>query len=151
MAQACRWGRQAYSHVHQPGGERLGIFSDPSLTSKLDPDSVQHQGCPADIHATHPFLVTALPLPQVSSGRYQRHFMDGDGCVLSLAFPGGGRMPRFRNRYVRTSGFVAEQVRHSSSCDRPRATNQALPRMGIVLTPPDPPARSPTSLSSGLV
>lgn len=47
---------------------------------------------------------------QVANQRYQRHHLDGDGCVLSLAFPGGGRMPRFINKYVRTKGFLAEQV-----------------------------------------
>lgn len=47
---------------------------------------------------------------QVADRRYQRHHLDGDGCVFSLAFPGGGRMPRFVNKYVRTEGFVAEQA-----------------------------------------
>jgi len=46
---------------------------------------------------------------QIGHERYQRHYLDGDGCVLSLAFPGGGRMPRFSNKYVRTKGFMAEQ------------------------------------------
>jgi all-trans-8'-apo-beta-carotenal 15,15'-oxygenase len=47
---------------------------------------------------------------QVANTKYQRHFMDGDGCMFSLSFPGGGRMPHFRNRYIRTAGFVAEQA-----------------------------------------
>jgi carotenoid cleavage dioxygenase-like enzyme len=48
-------------------------------------------------------------------GDHERHFMDGDGCVLSLSFPGGGAMPRFANKYVRTKGFVEEQASASDS------------------------------------
>ncbi|KAJ9506085.1 hypothetical protein QJQ45_016616 [Haematococcus lacustris] len=50
------------------------------------------------------------PGMQVGRERYQRHFMDGDGCVLALMFPGQGAAPHFSNRYVRTPGFVQEQA-----------------------------------------
>lgn len=36
-----------------------------------------------------------------------RHFLDGDGCVLKLAFPGNGAAPRLTTRFVRTAGYVA--------------------------------------------
>ncbi len=50
-----------------------------------------------------------LPLPlQVSNPRYKRHHFDGDGMVLSLAFREGRAY--WRNRFVRTKGFVEEQV-----------------------------------------
>ncbi|GLC46483.1 hypothetical protein PLESTB_000331500 [Pleodorina starrii] len=45
---------------------------------------------------------------QVDNPRYQRHTFDGDGMVLSLAFREGRAY--FRNRYVRTEGFVQEQA-----------------------------------------
>ncbi|KAG2452616.1 hypothetical protein HYH02_002853 [Chlamydomonas schloesseri] len=44
---------------------------------------------------------------QVSNPRYQRHTLDGDGMVFSLAFKDGQAF--FRNRFVRTEGFKAEQ------------------------------------------
>ncbi|KAG2446058.1 hypothetical protein HXX76_000660 [Chlamydomonas incerta] len=44
---------------------------------------------------------------QVSNPRYQRHTLDGDGMVFSLAFKQGQAF--FRNRFVRTEGFKAEQ------------------------------------------
>lgn len=50
------------------------------------------------------------PALQIANSRYQRHWLDGDGCVMSVAFPGGGAPPRFKNKYVRTAGFVAEQA-----------------------------------------
>jgi len=37
------------------------------------------------------------------------HPFDGDGCPVSICFPGGGAPPRFRNAFVRTPGFVEEQ------------------------------------------
>lgn len=46
--------------------------------------------------------------PQVSNPRYRRHTLDGDGMVFSLAFKEGQAF--FRNRFVRTEGFKAEQV-----------------------------------------
>lgn len=48
--------------------------------------------------------------PQVADPRFPRHTFDGDGMVLSLAFSGDGRA-FFRNKFVRTKGFLAEQVR----------------------------------------
>ncbi|KAG2494565.1 hypothetical protein HYH03_007331 [Edaphochlamys debaryana] len=45
---------------------------------------------------------------QVTNPRYRRHTLDGDGMVFSLAFSGGRAY--FRNRFVRTQGFVAEQA-----------------------------------------
>ncbi len=45
---------------------------------------------------------------QVTNRNYQRHAFDGDGLVCSFAFKGGRVF--FRNKYVRTKGFVAEQV-----------------------------------------
>ncbi|GIL87069.1 hypothetical protein Vretifemale_15228 [Volvox reticuliferus] len=45
---------------------------------------------------------------QVDNPRYQRHTLDGDGMVLSLAFRDGRAY--FRNRFVRTDGFVKEQA-----------------------------------------
>jgi hypothetical protein len=38
-----------------------------------------------------------------------RHTFDGDGQVIAFAFDGSGRV-RFRNRFVRTRGFLDEQV-----------------------------------------
>ena len=37
-----------------------------------------------------------------------RHVFDGDGMVFRIAFPGDGRA-HFRNRFVRTAGFLSEQ------------------------------------------
>ncbi len=37
------------------------------------------------------------------------HPFDGDGMICALAFDGEGRA-FFKNKYVRTEGFVAEQV-----------------------------------------
>jgi carotenoid cleavage dioxygenase-like enzyme len=35
----------------------------------------------------------------------------GDGMVVSFTFPGGaGQRPRFKNRFVKTEGFLAEQA-----------------------------------------
>lgn len=45
---------------------------------------------------------------QVDRPGHQRHTFDGDGMVLSMAFKDGKAF--FRNRYVRTLGFVDEQV-----------------------------------------
>ena len=45
---------------------------------------------------------------QVCNPRYQRHTFDGDGMLLSLAFKDGKAF--FRNTFVRTKGFVEEQV-----------------------------------------
>lgn len=44
----------------------------------------------------------------VTNPRYSRHTLDGDGMVLSIAFKDGKAF--FRNRFVRTKGFLAEQV-----------------------------------------
>lgn len=38
----------------------------------------------------------------------QRHTFDGDGMVLSMAFDDGKVF--FRNKFVRTKGFLDEQV-----------------------------------------
>ncbi len=38
-----------------------------------------------------------------------QHPFDGDGLICAFAFPGDGRA-HFRNRYVRTEGYVAEQA-----------------------------------------
>jgi hypothetical protein len=48
------------------------------------------------------------PLPQVNNPNYKRHTFDGDGMVLSFSFQEG--RVRFRNKYVRTQGFLDEQV-----------------------------------------
>lgn len=45
---------------------------------------------------------------QVNTGKTQRHTFDGDGMILSFAFTGDGKA-RFKNKFVRTKGFVAEQ------------------------------------------
>lgn len=44
---------------------------------------------------------------QVDSQRCRRHAFDGDGMVFSVAFKDGRAF--FRNRFVRTQGFVQEQ------------------------------------------
>ncbi|MEW5313269.1 MAG: hypothetical protein WDW38_004853 [Sanguina aurantia] len=44
---------------------------------------------------------------QVDRPGHQRHTFDGDGMLLSMAFKDGKAF--FRNRYVRTRGFVDEQ------------------------------------------
>jgi hypothetical protein len=46
---------------------------------------------------------------QVSNERYKRHTFDGDGMVLSFSFDQGRVW--FKNKFVRTKGFVDEQVR----------------------------------------
>ncbi|KXZ49892.1 hypothetical protein GPECTOR_19g343 [Gonium pectorale] len=45
---------------------------------------------------------------QVTNPRYRRHTLDGDGMVFSIAFTNGKAY--FRNRFVRTKGFLAEQA-----------------------------------------
>ena len=46
----------------------------------------------------------------VDNPRCRRHFFDNDGMVAALAFDGEGGA-HFRNKYVRTKGFLAEQAR----------------------------------------
>ncbi|GLI58664.1 hypothetical protein VaNZ11_000409 [Volvox africanus] len=48
------------------------------------------------------------PALHVANPRYRRHTMDGDGMVFSLAFKDGKAY--FRNRFVRTKGFLKEQA-----------------------------------------
>ncbi|KAG2441768.1 hypothetical protein HXX76_003381 [Chlamydomonas incerta] len=43
----------------------------------------------------------------INNPKYKRHNFDGDGMILSLAFKDGRAY--FRNRFVRTDGFVKEQ------------------------------------------
>ena len=38
-----------------------------------------------------------------------RHTFDGDGQVVAFSFDGNGRV-RFTNKFVRTRGFLDEQV-----------------------------------------
>ncbi|KXZ52551.1 hypothetical protein GPECTOR_9g595 [Gonium pectorale] len=45
---------------------------------------------------------------QIDNPRYRRHTFDGDGMILSLSFKDGRAY--FRNRFVRTEGFVKEQA-----------------------------------------
>ncbi|KAF6256619.1 carotenoid oxygenase [Scenedesmus sp. NREL 46B-D3] len=45
---------------------------------------------------------------QVSNERYKRHTFDGDGMVLSFSFDQGRAW--FKNKFVRTKGFVDEQA-----------------------------------------
>jgi carotenoid cleavage dioxygenase-like enzyme len=51
----------------------------------------------------------AAAASQVSNERYKRHTFDGDGMVLSFSFDQGRVW--FKNKLVRTKGFVDEQVR----------------------------------------
>lgn len=60
---------------------------------------------PADLHGTY---FRNGPGIQINSERCQRHAFDGDGMVFSLAFKDGRAF--FRNRFVRTEGFVQEQA-----------------------------------------
>eukprot|EP00195_Chlamydomonas_chlamydogama_P010574 CAMPEP_0202902346 /NCGR_PEP_ID=MMETSP1392-20130828/16799_1 /ASSEMBLY_ACC=CAM_ASM_000868 /TAXON_ID=225041 /ORGANISM="Chlamydomonas chlamydogama, Strain SAG 11-48b" /LENGTH=605 /DNA_ID=CAMNT_0049589095 /DNA_START=178 /DNA_END=1995 /DNA_ORIENTATION=+ len=48
------------------------------------------------------------PGMQINNGKVSRHTFDGDGMVVSLAIKDGRAY--FRNKYVRTKGFVAEQA-----------------------------------------
>ncbi|KAI8475714.1 MAG: retinal pigment epithelial membrane protein-domain-containing protein, partial [Monoraphidium minutum] len=60
---------------------------------------------PADLEGTY---FRNGPGLQVTSGRYTRHVFDGDGMVCAFALRGGRAW--FRNRFVRTRGFVDEQA-----------------------------------------
>jgi hypothetical protein len=60
--------------------------------------------------ATSPCNLLLLLLLQVSNERYKRHTFDGDGMVLSFSFDQGRVW--FKNKFVRTKGFVDEQVGH---------------------------------------
>lgn len=44
-----------------------------------------------------------------------RHTFDGDGQVLAFSFDGSGKV-RFTNKFVRTRGFLDEQVMPLYSC-----------------------------------
>jgi hypothetical protein len=48
------------------------------------------------------------PALHVHNPRFQRHTLDGDGMIFSMAFKDGKAF--WRNRFVRTAGFLAEQV-----------------------------------------
>ncbi|EFJ50758.1 hypothetical protein VOLCADRAFT_88605 [Volvox carteri f. nagariensis] len=48
------------------------------------------------------------PALHVTNPRYRRHILDGDGMVFSIAFKDGKAY--FRNRFVRTKGFLEEQA-----------------------------------------
>ncbi|GLC44176.1 hypothetical protein PLESTM_001563900 [Pleodorina starrii] len=48
------------------------------------------------------------PALHVTNPRYRRHTLDGDGMIFSIAFRDGRAY--FRNRFVRTKGFLAEQA-----------------------------------------
>ncbi|GIL70729.1 hypothetical protein Vretifemale_1443 [Volvox reticuliferus] len=48
------------------------------------------------------------PALHVTNPRYRRHTLDGDGMVFSIAFKDGKAY--FRNRFVRTKGFLEEQA-----------------------------------------
>lgn len=65
---------------------------------------------------------------QICNERYQRHTFDGDGMVLSLAFKDGKAF--FRNKFVRTTGFVEEQAAgkplHRNSFTRGSANGNPL-------------------------
>jgi hypothetical protein len=75
--------------------------------------------CGVDLRSDGPCPSAWLPVPlscilsggplQVNNPNYKRHTFDGDGMVLSFSFQGG--RVRFRNKYVRTQGFLDEQVR----------------------------------------
>ncbi|EFJ44398.1 hypothetical protein VOLCADRAFT_95405 [Volvox carteri f. nagariensis] len=60
---------------------------------------------PKELHGTY---YRNGPGLQVDNPRYQRHTFDGDGMVLSLSFRNGRAY--FRNRFVRTEGFLKEQA-----------------------------------------
>ncbi|KAI8470373.1 MAG: carotenoid oxygenase [Monoraphidium minutum] len=64
---------------------------------------------PSDLVGTY---VRNGPGLQVNTGKTQRHTFDGDGMILSFCFPGGegGGAVRFKNKFVRTKGFVEEQA-----------------------------------------
>jgi all-trans-8'-apo-beta-carotenal 15,15'-oxygenase len=51
---------------------------------------------------------------QVANERYKRHTFDGDGMVLSFSFDQGRVW--FKNKFVRTKGFVDEQVIYLTYC-----------------------------------
>jgi len=59
---------------------------------------------PADLTGT--FVRTGSNPRFTPKGRY--HWFDGDGMLHATAFDGGATPPRYRNRWVRTESFVAE-------------------------------------------
>ncbi|KIY95659.1 lignostilbene-alpha,beta-dioxygenase [Monoraphidium neglectum] len=63
---------------------------------------------PSDLVGTY---VRNGPGLQVNSGKTKRHTFDGDGMLLQFTFPGGeGGRVRFKNKFVRTKGFLEEQA-----------------------------------------
>lgn len=72
-----------------------------------------HRSCRVQVDGTIPAQLLGTffrngPGLQVDRPGHQRHTFDGDGMLLSMAFKDGKAF--FRNRYVRTRGFVDEQV-----------------------------------------
>jgi len=51
---------------------------------------------------------------QVTNEKFTRHAFDGDGMVCSFSFREGRVW--FKNKFVRTKGFVDEQVRLWVAC-----------------------------------
>jgi all-trans-8'-apo-beta-carotenal 15,15'-oxygenase len=60
---------------------------------------------PRDLRGT---LLRNGPALLERGGQSVQHPFDGDGMICAFTFPGDGRV-HFRNRYVRTEGFLAEE------------------------------------------
>ncbi|GBF88647.1 hypothetical protein Rsub_01546 [Raphidocelis subcapitata] len=71
---------------------------------EVQPDWVEGS-IPSDLVGTY---FRNGPGLQVNTGKTQRHTFDGDGMVLSFSFDGTPAV-RFKNKFVRTKGFVDEQ------------------------------------------
>jgi hypothetical protein len=81
----------------------LGSLTD-EYAYWIDPGCVEG-AIPADLVGTY---YRNGPGLSFRTRDYERHAFDGDGMVVSLSFRGGRAF--FRNKFVRTKGFVDEQV-----------------------------------------
>lgn len=77
-----------------------------SLTEERDDRLTDVEGAlPRDLRGT---LYRNGPGLLERGGQSVQHPFDGDGMICAFDFTGDGRV-RFRNRYVRTAGFIAEE------------------------------------------
>jgi len=55
-------------------------------------------------------LFRAMPALFERGGRPYGHYLDGDGYITRLTFPGSGKSPRFQSAFVKTPEFLMEQA-----------------------------------------